>query len=182
MGSVLTADNVEQCQNIYFACSQAKKGWKFRLVFNGQAVIEEEISSRHVTDTFQQVHFVQWFFATGYLMWTQEVVVSHPERDTVNGTIVCTIPTKCTVSLFECTIKPFDDLLEGSVFLGNCIVIGQTDDLCDEDILVLLQFKLLCSKRIGTVAVSNEFQCFTGEVFKVVKSHTHGKDTWTYIS
>lgn len=45
MGSVMMVDNAEQCQNIYFACSQAKKGWKFRLIFNGQAVIEEEINS-----------------------------------------------------------------------------------------------------------------------------------------
>lgn len=64
MGSVLTVENAEQCQNIYFGCSQTKKGWKFRLVYNGQAVIEEEINSpdykfRYIMQPQKKVNFVR---------------------------------------------------------------------------------------------------------------------------
>ncbi|MBR4060372.1 MAG: CehA/McbA family metallohydrolase [Lachnospiraceae bacterium] len=45
MGSVITADDPKQCQNIRFFCDKAKVGWKFRLICNRQAVAEKIISA-----------------------------------------------------------------------------------------------------------------------------------------
>ena len=92
-------------------------------------------------------------------------------------TLICAIAAEGTVSLFEGAVKSFDDLLERPVFFGDRVVIGQSDDLCDKDIPVLLEFELLGSQRVGTVAVGDEFQCFAGKLFKLVESHAHGKDT-----
>ena len=91
-------------------------------------------------------------------------------------TIICAIAAKSAVSLFESAVKAFDALFERPVFFGDCVVIGQSDNLCDEDIPVLLYFKLLRCQRVGTVSVSNESQCFSGKLFKLVESHAHGKD------
>ena len=156
----------------------------FLLIQDGLlAEIDEQLPfSGHVAGTVQQIHFVQRFFTAGYFVGTQEVVVSYPKRDTVYGAIVCSVTAESAIGFFEGTVQSFDDLFEGSVFLGDSIVIGQTDDLGYEDIPFLLEFKLLSSKGIGTVPVSNEFQCFAGEFLKLVTSHTHGKDTRTYIS
>ena len=147
------------------------------------AQVDEQLPfAGHVSGTFQQLHFVQWLFATRYFVRSQKIVVSNPERNTVQSAVFCTVATESAVSFFECTVEPLYDLFERPILLGYCIVIGQSDYLCDEDIPVLLELELLRSKRVSTVTVSNEFQSFGGEFFKLVESHAHGKDAGTHIT
>lgn len=62
------------------------------------------------------------------------------------------------------------------------IIICKTDDLCDEDFLVLFNPKLLGGKRIDAVTISDEFQSLAREFFKFIKCHPHGKDAGADIS
>ena len=100
----------------------------------------------------------------------------------MTGTIFSAIPASDTVGFLKCAVQPFDELFERTELFGYLILIGQTDDLSDEYIPVFFQLELLGGQWIGTVAVGNEFQCFTGELFKFIKSHAHGEDTGTDIS
>ena len=70
----------------------------------------------HVSGTFQQFYFVERFFAAGYLMGPQEVIISNPKRDTVDSTTFCTIAAGDAVGFFEGTIQVLDELLEGAEF------------------------------------------------------------------
>ena len=70
----------------------------------------------HVSGTFQQFYFVEGFFAAGYLMGTQEVIISNPKRDAVDSTILCTIAAGNAVGFLESTVQTLDELLERSEF------------------------------------------------------------------
>lgn len=115
-------------------------------------------------------------------MGSKEVVVGNPKGNTVHGSILGTVAAESSVGFLEGTIESFNDLFKGTELFGDLIIVGKANDLSDKDIPVLLQFKLLCSKGIGTVAVSNEAKGFAGEFLELIKCHAHGQDARTDIS
>ena len=77
------------------------------------AQVDEKLPfSGHVPGTFQKLHFVQWFFAAGYLMGTQEIIISDPKRNAVDSTIFRPIPTGNAVGFLEGTVQALNELLE----------------------------------------------------------------------
>lgn len=45
-----------------------------------------------------------------------------------------------------------------------------------------MEFELLSGKRICAVTISDKFKCFTGKLFKLLKSHAHSENTGTDIA
>lgn len=115
-------------------------------------------------------------------MGTKEVVVGNPKGNAVHGAILGTVSAEGAVGFLEGSVESFNDLFKGTELFGDLIVVGKADDLSDKDIPVLLQFKLLCGKRIGTVAVGNEAQGFAREFLELIERHAHGQDTRADIS
>ena len=108
----------------------------------------------------------------------QEVVVGNPESQVIVGTFdvvkaVC-FPVRSLIG----PVQSFYDLFERTVFLRYSIVVGKSDHLGDLEGKVFA--KLFCEfhggKRIGAVAVSNEFEVFR-ELLKPLEGHAHGKNT-----
>ena len=130
----------------------------------------------HVPGAFQQIDFVERLFATGFLMRTQEIIVSDPEGYAMAGTFFRTVAAGNAVGFFKSAVQPFYKLFERTEFFGYLIAIGQADNLGDENIPVFLQFELLCGQGMGAIAVSNELQGFAREFFKFIKGHAHSKD------
>ena len=146
------------------------------------AEIDEKLPlAGHVTGTFQEFHLIEWFLTPVFFMRPEEVVISHPERDAVVGTILGPVSAGDAVGFFKGAVQAFDDLLEGSEFFRDLIVIGEPDDLGDEDIPFLFKLELLGGKRVCTVSVSDEFQGLTGEFLEFIECHTHGEDAGTDI-
>lgn len=132
--------------------------------------------ARHVVSTLEHFHFVKHFVFIVFVR-AQEVVVGNPESQVIVGTFdvvkaVC-FPVRSLIG----SIQSFYDLLERTVFLRHSIVVGKSDHLGDLEGKVLA--KLLCEfhggKRIGAVAISDEFEVF-GEFLKALEGHAHGKD------
>ena len=139
--------------------------------------IDQQLSlAGHVVGAFQQIDFVERLFAAGLLMRAQEVIVSDPKRYTVTGTIFRVITAGDAVGFFKRVVQSFDELLERTELFGYLIIIGQADDLSDEDIPVFLQLALLCGQGIGAVAIGNELQGLAWEFPEFIKSHAYSKD------
>ena len=100
----------------------------------------------------------------------------------MTGTIFRTIAAGDAVGLFKGAVQPFNKLFERTEFFRYLIVIGQTDDLGDENVPVFLQLELLCGQRIGALAIGNELQGFSREFLKFRKSHAHSQDAGADIS
>lgn len=66
------------------------------------------------------------------------------------------------------------------MFCGDSIVVGKSNDLSDLEgkVLAELSREFHCSKRVGTVTVSDELKVLR-KLGKPLKSHAHGKDTET---
>lgn len=96
-------------------------------------------------------------FTIGYFMGTQEVVISDPQRNAVDGAIVILITTGDAVGFFKGAVQAFNDLFEWTKFFRDFIVVGKSDDLYDEYVPVLFNLVLLGGQRIGAVSVSYEF-------------------------
>lgn len=115
-------------------------------------------------------------------MRTKEVVIGNPKRNAVDSTIFSSIAAGDAVGFFEGTVQALDERLEKAEFFWYFIIICKTDDLCDEDFLVLFNPKLLGGKRIDAVTINDEFQSLAREFFKFIKCHPHGKDAGADIS
>ncbi len=85
------------------------------------------------------------------------------------------------VGFSESTVQTFNDLFKWAEFFRGLIVIGKSNDLCDEYLPVFFNLELLGGKRMSAVAIGNGSQCFAGGLLKLVKSHTHGEDAGTDI-
>ena len=98
---------------------------RFALLFQDclLAKVDKELPfTGHVSGTFQQFYFVEGFFAAGYLMGTQEVIISNPKRDTVDSAILCTIAAGNAVGFLERTVQTLDELLERAEFFRYLII------------------------------------------------------------
>lgn len=133
--------------------------------------------ARHVVSTLEHFHFVKNFVFIVFVR-AQEVVVGNPESQVIVGTFdvvkaVC-FPVRSLIG----PVQSFYDLFERTVFLRHSIVVGKSDHLGDLEGKVFA--KLFCEfhggKRIGAVAVSNEFEVFR-ELLKPLEGHAHGKNT-----
>ena len=133
--------------------------------------------SWHVVSTMEKFHIIEHPI-TVVLMRTQEVIISNPESQIIVGAFdvvkaVC-FPVRSLIG----PVQPFYDLFERTVFLRHSIVVGKADHLGDLEGKV--PAKLLCEfyggKRIGAVAISDEFEVFR-KFLKPLEGHAHGKDT-----
>ena len=133
--------------------------------------------ARHVVSTLEHFHFVKNFVFIVFVR-AQKVVVGNPESQIIVGAFdvvkaVC-FPVRSLIG----PVQPFYDLFERTVFLRHSIVVGKSDHLGDLEGKV--PAKLLCEfyggKRIGAVAISDEFEVFR-KFLKPLEGHAHGKDT-----
>ena len=110
-------------------------------------------------------------------MRAQEVVIGNPESQVVVGTVDAVKAVCVAVGSLVGAVEPFDHLLERSVFRGNSVVVGKSDDLCDLEGKGFAELfgKLHGGEGIGTVAVSDELELFR-EFCKSPEGHAHGKD------
>ena len=145
-------------------------------------VLVEDVLREGDSGTFQQFHFIQRFLTAGFLMRTQEVIVSAPERNAVYCSAVRTITAGDPVRFLECTVQAFDPLFEWSEFFGYFVVIGKADHLRDEYVPAFFKLELLGGKRVRAVTISNEFQSSAREFLKFIKCHAHGKNAGADIS
>ena len=101
-------------------------------------------------------------FIAKVLMRAKKIVVSDPECKTVRSTFVIIKTAFDTIGFFEGAVQSFYDLFVWTMFSGNLIIIGQTDDLGDVKFKFFPVFmkKLLGSKGIGTVSICDEFKVF----------------------
>ena len=115
-----------QSQNLWFwwldilpPARNLRTDSRFALLFQDCLLtkIDEKLPfTGHVSGTFQQFYFVERFLAAGYLMGTQEVIISNPKRDAVDSTILCTIAAGNAVGFLESTVQTLDELLERAEF------------------------------------------------------------------
>lgn len=133
--------------------------------------------SRHVVCLIQKRYMIDRFIVK-VLMRAKKIVVSDPECKTVRGTFVIIKTAFDTIGFFEGAVQPFYDLFVWTMFSGNLIIIGQTDDLGDVKFKFFPVFmkKLLGSKGIGTVSVCDEFKVLWKTGFKISEGHPHGQD------
>lgn len=111
-------------------------------------------------------------------MWPQEVVVGDPEREVIRSSIIVVKAIGRAVGSFISSVQAFDHLLIGPEFFGDSIIVLEADDLGDIEFKLVTELmeELLCSQRIGAVAVSDEPEAFR-KLFKVLESHPHCYDT-----
>ena len=111
------------------------------------------------------------------LMWTQEVIVSDPERQIIVGTVDVVEPICMAVRSFISTVQSFNHLFEWTMFCRDSIIVGKSNDLGDGKSEIFAKF--LCEfhsgKGISTVSVSNKFKVFR-KLFEILEGHTHSKD------
>ena len=101
-------------------------------------------------------------------MWPQEVVVGDPEREVIRSSIIVVKAIGRAVGSFISSVQAFDHLLIGPEFFGDSIIVLEADDLGDIEFKLVTELmeELLCSQRIGAVAVSDEPEAFR-KLFKV---------------
>lgn len=95
----------------------------------------------------------------------------------MTGAIFRTVAVDDALGFFKSAVQPFNKLFERTELFGYLIVIGQTDNLGDENVPDFLQLELLCGQGIGAVAIGNELPGFTWEFLRFIKSHVHSKNT-----
>ena len=138
---------------------------------------EELPLARHVVGTLEHLYFVKNFKMIVFV-WAQEVIVGNPESQIIVGTFDVVKAVCFPVRSFIGPVQPFDHLFEWPVFFRYSIIVGKSNHLCDLEGKVFA--KLFCEfhggKRIGAIAVRNEFEVFR-ELLKSLKGHAHGKDT-----
>ena len=103
--------------------------------------------------------------------------------DRVISAIEIVVTTGVTIRRLECTVQPLYDLLEGTVLLSDCIVVGETNNLSDVTFerIFFTQSKLLRGKRISWIAVYDEFEVIR-QLLQLAERHAHGKDTSSYAT
>lgn len=108
----------------------------------------------------------------------EEIVVSAPACKTVRGTFVIIKIAFDTRGFFECTVQSFYNLFVWTMFSGDCIVIGQANDLGDVKFKAFPIFmkKLLGGKGIRAVSTCNKFKVFWQAVLEISEGHPHGWD------
>ena len=135
--------------------------------------------ARHVVGTLEHLYFVKNFIMIVFV-WAQEVIVGNPESQIIVGAFdvvkaVC-FPVRSLIG----PVQSFDDLFEWTVFFRHSIVVGKSNHLGDleGEVFAELFSEFHGGKRIGAVAISDEFEVFR-EFLKTLERHTHGKDTGT---
>lgn len=115
----------------------------------------------HVVSAMQHFHFVE-NFAVIVLVRTEKVIISNPERKVIVGAVDVVKAVCMTVRSLIGAVEPFDHLFEWAVFRRNSIVVGKSNNLSDSECKVFskLLHEFHGSKRICTVAVSNELKVF----------------------
>ena len=132
--------------------------------------------ARHVVSALQHFYLVEYFIFIVF-MRTQKVVVSNPKGKVIVGAVDVIKAVCVAVRSFIGTVEPLDHLFEWTVFCGNSILVGKSNDLSDLECKSIP--KLLCEfhggKRIGAVTVSDELKVF-GQLSKSPKCHAHSKN------
>ena len=133
----------------------------------------------HVIRSLEHVYLVEYFISRMF-MWSQEVIVSHPESQVIVGTVDVIKSVRAAVRSLVRAVQPFNHLFERAVFFRNSIVVGKSKNLGNGEgkVFTKLFCEFHCSKRICTVTVRNKFKVFR-EFCKPMESHTHGEDAGT---
>ena len=153
---------------------------RWRLLYPQDSVLAEQDQDlpfgRHVVGAGKLIQIIEYPVSI-VLVGAEEVVVGDPKSDTVVRPIEVVVAAGSPVGEFEGAIHSFHDLLEWAELFGDCIFVGQTDDLGDVELKVLavVQIELLSGKRIGRVTVGNETELLR-KLLKMLQSHTHGQD------
>ena len=113
-------------------------------------------------------------------MRTQKVIVSNPQSQVITGTINAVKAVCMAVGSLIGAVEPFNHLFIWAVLRGDGIAVDKSKDLGDfkRKRLSPLFSKFHCCKRIGTIAVSNEFKVFR-QFCKSPECHAHGKNAGT---
>ena len=96
------------------------------------------------------------------LMWSEEVVISDPERQIVVGTIVVIKTVRWPIRGLVCTVQTFDQLLVGTELFRNGIIVCKAENLSNLKLECFTVFakELLCGKRISAVSISYKAELF----------------------
>ena len=86
--------------------------------------------ARHIVAILKHFYFIEDFIAC-MLMWTQEVIVSNPECQIIVGTVDVVEPIGMAVRSFISAVQSFNHLFEWTMFCGDRIVVGKSNDLSD---------------------------------------------------
>ena len=135
--------------------------------------------SRHVVSTLQHFYFVEDFVFLVF-MRTEKVIVCDPKSKVVVGTVDVIKAVCVTVRGLIGAVQPFNHLFEWTVFCGNSIVVGKSNNLGDFEgkIFPELFYEFHCGERVGAVTVSNELKVFR-QLCKPPESHAHSEDAGT---
>lgn len=115
-------------------------------------------------------------------LWEREINFSDLREDILNpfhfydeySEIFCTVAAGDAAGFFKGTVQALNELLERAELFGYFIAVCKANDLGDGDVPIFFNLKLLGSKWIGTVTISDEFQGFAREILKLIKRHAHG--------
>ena len=148
-------------------------------VFDGLlSEIDEKLPlSGHVFRLLEHIDLVEDLIAFLFV-WPQKVVISDPESDIIIRTVIVIISALNTVCFLIGAVQALDDLLEGTEFFGDFIIIRQADDLSDVKLEILTVFmeELLCCQDIRTVTVRDKAEVVR-EFSEPAEGHTHSQDT-----
>ena len=114
------------------------------------------------------------------LMRTKEVIISDPKRQIIAGAVKAVKAIGRAVRSFVGAVEPLDQLLERAEFFRDRVIVCKADDLGDIKLEIITEpeKKLLGSKDIGTVAVSDELEVIR-ELFQMLECHAHRQDAGT---
>jgi len=111
----------------------------------------------------------------------KEIVVGNKESNMSVGAFPTAVTIRYLIGELECSVKTLNDLLQPAIFLGDRVVIGETDDLDQVEIHVP-QHELLLRKLVGSIAVGSELEGHARELLELGKGHSHGKDAGADIT
>ena len=92
-------------------------------------------------------------------MGPEKVEEGHKHSDGGNSPRARTIAVGVLVVALEGAVKPFDYLLQGAVFLGNGVIVGQADDLLDIKVDAMPRKEMLSQKVYG-VSIGDKDKVF----------------------
>ena len=114
-------------------------------------------------------------------MGTKEIVISNKECYVSIGTLPAAIAIGYLIRELKGSVKTLNDLFQPAIFSRDRIVIGKPNDLNQVEIHSL-QHKLLLSKFVCGIAVSDKPESMSGELLEFGKRHTHCQDTRSHIT
>ena len=110
-------------------------------------------------------------------MGAQKVVVSNPESQVIVGAVDVVKAVCMAVRSLISTVEPFDHLFEWTVFCGDSIVVGKTNDLSDLErkVFAHLLYDFHCGEGVRAVTVRDELKVLR-QLCKSLERHAHSED------